>query len=37
MTPAHDIGFLLDVGNTLLNNDEIELDLWRHPERSSID
>jgi FMN phosphatase YigB (HAD superfamily) len=34
MTPPHDIVFLLDVDNTLLDNDRMELDLRRHLDHS---
>ncbi len=34
MTPPHDVVFLLDVDNTLLDNDQIERDLRRHLEQA---
>ena len=34
MTPPHDVVFLLDVDNTLLDNDQIEHDLRRHLEQA---
>jgi len=34
MTPQHGVVFLVDVDNTLLDNDRVELDLRRHLEQS---
>jgi hypothetical protein len=33
MTPPNDVDFLLDLDNTLLDNDQIEHDLRRHLEQ----
>ena len=34
MARKHDVVFLFDVDNTLLNNDRVQNDLWNHLERA---